>query len=162
MSHAGRPGAARCVGGGRPTTPHAPWTIRVWPPGFSFAGRPAVARAVVGRGHSFHARSVLPSAGTVPCRGPGLELAPVAQLHPPATRPELQPLRPDVLQRGFTLQPGRYQLSEVRAGCGCCCSRVRGSMFKHTPWPEGPSLAAPQAVCSRWLKQCVEAALPLP
>lgn len=42
-----------------------------------------------------------------------MELAPVAEMLPASVRPDVRPLRPDELQRGFMLQPGRYQLSEV-------------------------------------------------
>ena len=42
-----------------------------------------------------------------------MELAPVAEMHPASVRPDLEPLPLDVLQRGFMLQPGRFQLSEV-------------------------------------------------
>ena len=60
-------------------------------------------------------------------RGPGLELAPVAELHPASIRPDLRP-GADVLSRAFMLQPGRYQLSEV--GGWCFTGQTRASRLQ--------------------------------
>ena len=47
-------------------------------------------------------------------RGPGLDLAPLADVYPATTKPDWRPLSAEELQRAFTLQPGHYQLPEVR------------------------------------------------
>ena len=50
------------------------------------------------------------------CRGPGLDLAPLAELHPSAVKPELAPLTKAQLQAAFAFQPGGCALSEAEKG----------------------------------------------
>ncbi len=48
-------------------------------------------------------------------RGPQTDLAPLIDVFPSATRPELRPFAAEELQAAFALQPGAYELPEVHA-----------------------------------------------
>lgn len=49
-------------------------------------------------------------------KGPGLELAPVAEMHPALIKPEMKQLPLDTLHKYFVLQSGAFQLSEEEKG----------------------------------------------